>query len=225
MIASLTLALLCAASPFQQSIDEVVRRRTRAPAAQRLHELFDLAFRNENVEHPETATFRGVPGQNDRWTDLSPDAIARRKEDAQALLRAVRSVDRGKLASADQLNYDLFLRNVEDDVDEARFPLEFLALSQLSGPQYLANVFDVMPAKTARDYQDILARLRGIPTRIAQTQALLERGLAAGVTQPRVVLRDVPAQLEAQIPPDPLQSPLLKVFPKHPHPSQPPNPH
>src|SRR5258708_2082920 len=216
MIASLTLALLCAASPFQQSIDEVVRRRTSAPAAQRLHELFDLAFRNENVEHPETATFRGVAGQKGGGADRWADAIARRKEDAQALLRAVRSVDRGKLASADQLNYDLFLRNVEDNVDEARFPLEFLALSQLSGPQYLANVFDVMPAKTARDYQDILARLRGIPTRIAQTQALLERGLAAGVTQPPVVLRDVPAQLEAQIPADPLQSPLLKVLRKPP---------
>ena len=213
MATSLALALLCAAaSPFQQGLDAVVQRKTTAPQAQRLHQIFDLAFRNENVEHPETATFRGVPGQNDRWTDLSPDAIARRKEDTKALLRAVRSVDRSKLASADQLNYDLFLRNVEDDVDEARFPREFLALSQLSGPQYLSNVFEVMPAKTARDYRDILARLRGIPSRIAQTQALLERGLAAGVTPPKVVLRDVPAQLEAQTPADPLQSPLLKLF-------------
>jgi uncharacterized protein (DUF885 family) len=217
MTTSLALALLCAAaSPFQQGLDAIVQRKKAAPESRRLHELFDLASLNEHVEHPETATFRGVPGQNDRWTDLSPDAIARRKEDAKALLRAVRSVDRRKLTTADQLNYDLFLRNVEDDVDEARFPREFLALSQLSGPQYLSNVFEVMPAKTARDYQDVLARLRGIPSRIAQTQALLERGLAAGVAPPKVVLRDVPAQLEAQTPADPLQSPLLKLFRKLP---------
>src|ERR1700730_12525741 len=101
---ALALALLCAAaSPFQQGLDAVVQRKTTAPEAKRLLELFDLTFRNENVEHPETATFRGVPGQNDRWTDLSPDAIARRKEDTKALLRAVRSVDRSKLASADRL--------------------------------------------------------------------------------------------------------------------------
>jgi uncharacterized protein (DUF885 family) len=217
MTAPIALALLCAAaSPFEQSLDAVVQRKANAPETQRLHELFDLAFTHENVEHPETATFRGVPGQNDRWTDLSPDAIARRKEDARALLRAARSIERSKLAAADQLNYELFLRNAEDDVDEARFPGEFLALSQLSGPQYLSNVFEVMPAKTARDYLDILARLRGIPSRIAQTQALLARGLAAGVTPPKVVLRDVPAQLEAQTPAEPLQSPLLKPFRKLP---------
>ena len=210
---ALALALLAVAD-FQQDLQSIAA--ARAPDAQRLRQLFDLAWRHENVDHPESATFRGYPGQNDRWTDLSPDAIARRKREADVLPTIVRAIDRGKLPPEDQLSYDLFLRNADDAAADARFPTELLALSQLSGPQYLSNVFEVMPQRTARDAQDLLARLRGIPLRLQQTQALLQRGLASGVTPPRVVLRDVPAQLEAQTPADPLESPLLKAFRKQP---------
>ncbi len=210
---AIALALV-AVVDFQQDLQSIAA--SKAPEPQRLRQLFDLAWRHENIDHPEAATFRGYPGQNDRFTDLSPEAIARRKGEAAALPKVVQSIDRSKLGPEDQLSYDLFLRNAEDDAADARFPTELLPLSQLSGPQYLSDLFEVMPQKTARDTQDLLARLRGIPLRLAQTQALLQRGLAAGVTPPRVVLRDVPAQLEAQTPADPLESPLLKAFRKQP---------
>jgi uncharacterized protein (DUF885 family) len=206
MTASLALALL--AATFQQDLQSIAA--SKAPDAQRLRQLFDLSWRHENVEFPEAATFRGYPGQNDRWTDLSPEAIARRKSDAAALPAIVRSIDRNRLGAEDQLSYDLFLRNADDAAADARFPNELLAISQLSGPQYLSSVLEVMPPGA----RDLLARLRAIPARLEQTQALLQRGLAAHVTPPRVVLRDVPAQLEAQTPKDPLDSPLLKVFRK-----------
>ncbi len=209
---ALVLALL--AADFQQDLQSLAA--SKAPEAQRLQKLFDLAFRHENIDDPEEATFRGFPGQNDRFTDLSPEAITRRKREAEALPKAVRSIDRGKLSPAEQLSYDLFLRNAEDDAADARFPTELLAISQLSGPQYLSSVLEVMPLRTPHDTQDLLARLRAIPMRLEQTQALLTRGLATFVTPPRVVLRDVAAQLEAQTPADPLASPLLKAFQKQP---------
>ena len=210
---AIALALLAAAG-YQQELQAIAA--SKAPEAQRLRQLFDLTWRQQNVDHPEEATFIGYPGQNDRWTDLSPAAIARRKSEDAAIPGVVRSIDRGKLGPEDQLNYDLFLRDADADAAAARFPGELLAISQLGGPQYLANVLEVMPQKTARDRQDVLARLKGIPTLLAQVQALLARGLATGVTPPRVVLRDVPAQLEAQTPAEPLQSPLLAAFRKQP---------
>ena len=51
---------------------------------------------------------------------------------------------------------------------------------------------------------------------MAQVEALLRRGVETGVVSPRVVLRDVAAQLDAQTPEDPLQAPLLKAFAKLP---------
>jgi len=202
--------LLAAATPFQSALAELSRSKLKDP--QRLHRLFELAWQSDNAEHPEQATARGVPGFNDRWTDLSPEAIDRRKRETVSLREAVRAIDRRKLEPADQLNYDLFLRDVEEDIAVQRFPGELLAISQLRGPQYLVNTLEVAPARTARDFQDLLARLEAIPKRLAETEALLRRGMESGVVQPKIVLRDVPAQLEAQTPADPLQAPLLKPF-------------
>jgi uncharacterized protein (DUF885 family) len=210
----LALLLVLLATPFQDSLAQIARAKGNEP--QRLHRLFDLAWQYDNAERPELATSRGVPGHNDRWTDLSLEAIARRKREAISLAETVRSIDRGKLPASDQLDYDLFRRNAEEDVEQDKYPRELLAITQLAGPQYLADVVDVMPARTARDYQDILARLRGVPARLLQTEALLKKGAGSGVVVPRVVLRDVPAQLEAQTPDDPMQAPLLKPFVKLP---------
>jgi uncharacterized protein (DUF885 family) len=42
--------------------------------------------------------------------------------------------------------------------------------------------------------------------------ALLDRGLAEGITPPKVTLRDVPAQVESLLVDDPMTSPMLKAF-------------
>jgi uncharacterized protein (DUF885 family) len=51
---------------------------------------------------------------------------------------------------------------------------------------------------------------------IAQTRALLDSGLAVGVTPPRVTLRDVPAQFDQLVPEAPMQSALLEPFTRFP---------
>jgi uncharacterized protein (DUF885 family) len=73
-----------------------------------------------------------------------------------------------------------------------------------------------MPASTAGDYDDIVARLEGVGRLVDQTMALMELGLAAGLTPPRVTMRDVPAQLDAQIVADPMTSPMLEPFTRFP---------
>src|SRR6266487_559337 len=49
--------------------------------AERLHALFKLDWEHTMRENPEFATEVGYPGQNDRWTDSSLDAIERRKRE------------------------------------------------------------------------------------------------------------------------------------------------
>jgi uncharacterized protein (DUF885 family) len=69
-----------------------------------------------------------------------------------------------------------------------------------------------MPARTVKDYTDIIARLRALPTVVDQTIALLDSGLKLGVTPPRITLRDVPTQVKDLVPEDPLKSALLAPF-------------
>ncbi len=179
----------------------------------RLHQLFAQQWDYTMREYPEFATSVGYPGQNARWTDYSLEAIARRKRELNDPLNALRTIDRAKLGPTDQLNYDLFRRNLTTALEESRFPGELMALTQLDGVQQdVPSTIAKMPAGSVTDYEDILARLRAVPVLVNQTMVLLQRGVASGITPPRITLRDVPSQAQDLVVDDPLTSPLLTAF-------------
>jgi len=183
------------------------------PDSVRLHQLIAQNWAYTMHEYPEYATAVGYPGQNARWTDYSLEAIARRKRELNDPLTALRAIDRNKLGSTDQLNYDLFARNATDALDESRFPGELMPVTQLDGVQQdVPRIFAQMPSGTVREDEDIIARLRAVPVLVNQTITLLERGLASGVTPPQITLRDVPAQAQNLVVADPLTSPMLAAF-------------
>ena len=179
----------------------------------RLHQLFAQQWDYTMREYPEFATSVGYPGQNARWTDYSLEAIARRKRELNDPLNALRTIDRAKLGPTDQLNYDLFRRNLTVALEESRFPGELMAITQLDGVQQdVPSTITKMAAGSVADYEDILARLRAVPVLVNQTIVLLQRGLASGITPPRITLRDVPSQAQDLVVDDPLTSPLLTAF-------------
>ena len=183
------------------------------PDSARLHQLFAQRWEYTMREYPEFATSVGYPGQNARWTDNSLETIARRNRELNDPLNVLRTIDRAKLGPTDQLNYDLFRRNLTDAVEESRFPGELMAITQLDGVQQdVPSTIAKMPAGTVRNYEDILARLRAVPVLVNQTIVLLQRGLATGITPPRITLRDVPSQAQDLVVDDPLTSPLLSAF-------------
>jgi uncharacterized protein (DUF885 family) len=92
-----------------------------------------------------------------------------------------------------------------------------MPVNQMGGVQQdVPSTIAQMPAANVRDYDDIVARLRAVPVLVDQTIALLERGLAAKITPPRITLRDVPAQALNLIVDDPLSSPMLAAFTRFP---------
>lgn len=179
----------------------------------RLHALFDVGWEYVMVTFPEFATLAGYPGQNHRWTDNSPAAIARRKEELRWPLEVLDTIDRSALDEADQLNYDLYRQTMESNLAGMQFPAELLAINQLGGiQQNVAQTFAVMPTRNRADYEDILSRLEGVGKQVDNTILLLRMGIEKGVTPPRVTLGGVAQQITNQIPEDPLASPLLRAF-------------
>ena len=103
---------LHSASPtdgFLKTADQLLNQKGKVAEAKRLHALFDADWQYSMTEFPESATWRGYPGQNDRWTDYSLGSVGQRKQDTLKALAVIKSIDRGKLSAADQLNFDLFL--------------------------------------------------------------------------------------------------------------------
>lgn len=204
-------ALFAAQTPFEQACDRLAAGQ--GDDARRLHELFKVDWDYAMHESPEFATLVGYPGLNDRWSDLSLEAIARRKRELNAPIKVLESIKRANLTPIDQLNYDLFSKNQNQALEGAHYPREYLSISQMDGiQQEVARILDMAPQKNAKDYHDILARIESAAVLIDQTLGLLKKGLELRVTPPRIILRDVPDQIKNQMIEDPEQNPILRPF-------------
>ncbi|HUO82836.1 MAG TPA: DUF885 domain-containing protein [Gammaproteobacteria bacterium] len=191
----------------------IARNTEGLSAAEQLEALTDLYYDYVVLEFPVFATYVGDTRNQDRWGDNSLAAIERRDEDNTRALGIVRALDRDALGAAEKLNYDLLLRQLQDGEDLRPFPAEFLVLNQLGGvQQFVAQAIALMPATNVREYENILARLRGIPEQVDQTLVLLEEGLERGVTPPAITLREVPQQVANLLVDDPSESALLAAF-------------
>lgn len=196
-----------------QAYSRLIANGQQEADSARLRQLLATYWRNVLAEFPEVSTYVGDTGRNNRWTDNTPEAIARRLRELQRPLGVLRSIRRPRLSPEDQLNYDLLLRTLNEQIEGGRFHDEYLAITQLNGPQQdVSQLIALQPAGTTRQYEDIVQRLDGIPQLIGQAVVLLNKGLETGITQPRIPLSEVPNQVRALIVQDPLASPLLQPF-------------
>jgi uncharacterized protein (DUF885 family) len=183
----------------------------------RLKRFFDLHWHTQLLEAPEYSTYIGHSELDDRLGDASPETIAFARRLSHAELAALSSIDRSRLTPDEQVNFDLLHWRLEQAIEGEKFPGEYLAVHQLSGPhEMIVQLLADMPVGHVKDFENRLARLRAFPRLIDQTIALLVQGLKAGITPPRVTLRDVPAQIEALLTGDPAKSAVLETFQKIP---------
>ncbi len=202
---------------FHDRYAELVANPRHMSDSARLAQLFRVNWEYVMTEFPEFATYVGYPGQNTRWTDNSLQAIERRKRELEEPLAVVKSIRRDRLSPPNRLNYDLFRRGLEEQIEGTRFKDEYFAVTQLDGVQQdVGRLLAQMPTASVQDYENILARLNAVPALVDQAIVLLGKGLEAGITPPRVTLRDVPDQIRGLTPEDPMASPLLQPFAQFP---------
>src|SRR5205807_4530314 len=131
-----------------------------------------------------------------------------RKRELEEPLAVVKAIRRDRLSPTKRLNYDLFRRGLEEQIEGNRFKDEYLAITQLCGVQQeVGQLLAQMPTTSVQDYDNILARLNGVPALVDQAIGLLGQGLEAGINPPRVTLRDVPDQIRSEEHTSELQSP------------------
>ena len=198
-------------------------------AARKFRAYLDEDWKRWMTESPEMATGVGFPGQNRRWTDDSPEGIARRKQHLHESLAQVRTFSREALPSGERMNYDLYrqiLEAAEEGLQYGDDPMPFqsvvqhnlwMPMTQMGSiASGAASTVALMPHQTVADYEDILARLEALPHAVEQNLALLNEGLKRGYTPPRAPLRDLPQQVAELVPAEPLASALLLPFTQFP---------
>ena len=183
--------------------------------AKELHELFASEWDYQMEQHPTWASRLGDRRWNDRWADLSLDAIEKRHRHKLEVLTRLRAMNREALSSADQLNYDLFLKDYQDEVEGYRYRWDLIPLNQRGGIQTIDELADVLRFESLKDFEDWLARLRAFPTYMDQTIALMREGIKTRMILPKIVLDRIPTQIDHQIVSDPKASPFYKPFTRY----------
>ena len=161
---------------------------------------------------PEMASRLGDRRYNQEWNDQSLDAIEQRHKDTREFLRRTYAIDRNALPAEEQLNYELFRRQLQDQVDSHEFQGYLLPFSQRGGVQNLNNLTNQLRMVTVQDYDDWLARLGKIDKVIDQTIELAERGRKTGVVSPRILMDRIPDQIAVQLVEFAADSPFFKPF-------------
>lgn len=184
-----------------------------ADEAARFQALLEKEWTVRLAESPLLATYVGVHTSDDRLGDDSEEGFARRERETRAFLEALSKVDRAALPPTDQVSYDLFGAELADRLDARKFGEEQLLLNADSGfHTAFARLPEEVPLATVQDYDNYLARLRQFPRVFDESIALMRRGLARGMTPPRVAIAGVDATAAAHAVATPEESDLFKPF-------------
>jgi uncharacterized protein (DUF885 family) len=181
--------------------------------SQKLNRFFDGMWKYVMTEHPEFATYVGYPGQNDRWTDNSLEAIARRKAEARCALKTLKTIPRNALKGQERVSYDLLVHRYELGIEGDQFPDEFMPINQRDGVQLDAvQMLTAMPTASVADYENMIKRLDKLPTVVAQTEILMREGMKAKVTPVKAFMEKVIPQIDQLTVADVEKSPFYSQF-------------
>jgi uncharacterized protein (DUF885 family) len=181
-----------------------------------LYELFASEWDYRMEYNPTWASTLGDRRWNDRWPDVSLEAIACDHQHSLDVIGKLKSIDRSVLAPKNQLNYDLFQKDYEYGIEAHQYRWYLVPLNQRGGIQTANELVDALRFETAKDYEDWVTRLRAFPVYMDQTIALMREGIRERMVLPKVIMLRIPAQIDKQIVAEPAESPFYKPFRRFP---------
>ena len=183
-----------------------------ADATSEFRALIDNAWEQSLDRDPVWASMRGDRRGNSRWSDISEAAVEQHYQDDRDLLAALRAINADELSEDDQLNYELFRRELQNRLDANKYQGHLLPVNQQGGVQSLDAIAERIPLRTLQDFEDWLTRMAAIDDVIAQTTALMESGRKKGYMPPAVLMERVTGQIAAQLVENAEDSPFYNAF-------------
>ncbi|MET0269431.1 MAG: DUF885 domain-containing protein, partial [Sphingomonas sp.] len=176
-----------------------------AAALARLFAESDAAYLERN---PREAIARGDLRHADRYGDGISDAWwAAERKAAEDDLKRLSAIDRAALTPAQLLDYDTFAWLQRDTIAATapamlaiakRLPLDHMGGAQANYPTF-ASGQGTAPFATLADYENNLKRHEGYVAYLDASIARMREGMAAGIVQPKIVVRAVIGQLDGLI--------------------------
>ena len=157
---------------------------------------------------PLGAMIRGDMRYADQFGDyITPEYYARMKANTEDEMRRLEAIDRASLSRDDRIAYDVFRyqgRQLLDFYDrgivaiQAQLPIDHFSGEHVFYPDICSGK-SVAPFDTVQDYDNGLKRLDGYALYLERTIGRMREGMAAGHTQPRLVMENILDQLGRQM--------------------------
>ena len=187
-----------------------------SPAARALHNLMQAEWLRELRENPLEASADGFHQYDGLWPDVSLGTVAREHQEDIRTLKDLAAIDRSLLSGEDRISYDLFEYRYRMRVEDYGFKDYLMPVNELNGIQTLRTLTQSLRFQNETDYRNFVQRLQTFKPYMDQTIALLQQGVADGMTEPQVVMKRVPHQITAYVVADPAASPFYEPFRKMP---------
>src|SRR5580698_9677149 len=169
-----SLALLLAAMAQFASGQKTTSVASRVAAQ---NALFDDAWQANLKMNPNQATAVGDYRYNDQLGDYSLAASATRHQRDLADLARIKAIDSSGFSEQDLISHDLFLRQLQERIEDYDLKDFEMPLSSLGGGGGIhANLADLplsMPFDSVKHYEDYISRLHQIPHAFLQTEDVL----------------------------------------------------
>ncbi len=228
LLAGSALALLAtapAAVLAKSHSDKIVAGSMVETPSAKLTQLFIASDEAMLKRNPLQALFRGDMRYADQFGDYVSDAyLAAEKAAIEADLKALAAIDRGRLGRDEQISYDVFKWQRQNDLKG--FAPEILAatvprpVDHFNGlHQFVPDIFSgnsIAQFKAVKDYEDNLKRLDGFVVALDRSLDRMKQGVAAGVVQPKLVSERVLGQLDRAVAAGVDGSPLMMPVQKFP---------
>ena len=187
-------------------------------AGARLRALFHASDEANLRRNPISALFRGDFRYADRLGDYMSDAYyAAEREAAEQDLAALRAIGRDRLNTTDRLAYDVFEYQRREDLADVQPDMLALTavrpLNHFSGFHtfypVLASGRSAAPFRNVQDYNNNVSRHRQYAVLIDRAIGRFRQGLASGVVETKLTIRNVIDQLDTQLRDAPEASPFF----------------
>ena len=175
--------------------------------------IFKHYFETKLQDEPEFATTTGHYENADKWNDWSKAGRELRRKHAEETLSELGKLPAQEISGADDVSVRLLKYDLRQQLEAEDLETHLLRVGQLFGLHTrVYTTIDRMPARTVHDYENLLARLHGVPVYVDQNIDILKESIARGLTQPRLVVDLVTKQIAAQVAQDQATTPLLIAF-------------
>lgn len=150
---------------------------------------------------------------NRQLPDLSPNNLKQQQQALQVIYHRLEQVDTKRLKRDEAINHAVLSYTIKNQLDSYINKEHYMPLTAESGFHvWISRIKSQVSFKTEQDFRDYLARLSALPKYFDQQMYWMDKGIEAGITQPKVVLVGFEDSIKAFIKTDVTTSSYYQPF-------------